>query len=87
MGGAPVARTPVLDDRTSQLEVLFSAQSSELEPVFDNEKPVNAGVNGPLTGPLAARSELGVIRNASDGARSALIELLPFGVPQPVQRS
>ena len=90
--GGCAARTEYSDawraETFSQPEVLTKLQFKVVEPAFVRVKIWEVTLYGPPPGPLEAKPSGEVItRFSAGGASSAWMRLMPFGVPQPVQRS
>src|SRR5581483_6106960 len=83
---APAANVPLPEEMLSQAGTLATLQFNVAAPKFVKKNFCALTLNGPPTGPFATKPKSGEMASIS-GMASALIKLIPFGVPQPVQRS
>src|SRR5262249_48364311 len=72
----PTARTPLLCERLSQGTVTAPPQLIEPLPVFTSVKDFAAGINGPLTGPLAVNPVPGEMAKSSGTSNDSIIPVV-----------
>ena len=82
------ARVPLPGEMLSQNgDELMADQFNEVPPELVKDKTSVFGLKGPPKVPVALKPDPGTMPKEESGIASAVIRAIPFGVPQPVQRS